>query len=347
MNRSCPGTSTNASRRARRQRRPGEAEVDGQPAAALLGPAVGLHAGERAHQRGLAVVDVTGGRDHVHRRRHLQHGGGQRVVVAPGGDAAQVEQRAGRRSTRPTTGGAPQAQRLGEGARQRHGGAGQRVLRRPSPADARPRRRRPPPRRRGRQPARPARGRGPAGPSRSAREHRLHRRHRAAQRRLQRGQGGLVDPQRAVERVPPQPLRPARPGPAPARPAGRRAACRRWPATRSAPSASVRLQVRLVGQPRVRARAARSRRRRPAGRRCRPAPRRARATSTARVKPRTTKFDGCTLSTTPVSGAERAAVVGERDPVGRADLAQPGAGGLPSARGCGSRRRSRRARRGR
>src|SRR3712207_9145657 len=48
------------------QRRPGEAEVDGQPAAALLLPPVGLHAGERADQRRLAVVDVAGSRDDVH-----------------------------------------------------------------------------------------------------------------------------------------------------------------------------------------------------------------------------------------------------------------------------------------
>jgi hypothetical protein len=53
---------------ARGQRRPGEAEVDGQPAAALLLPPVGLHAGQRADQRGLAVVHVAGRRDDVHAR---------------------------------------------------------------------------------------------------------------------------------------------------------------------------------------------------------------------------------------------------------------------------------------
>ena len=52
------------------QRRPGEAEVDGQPAPAFLGPAVGLHPGQGADQRRLAVVDVTGGGDHVHGAGH-------------------------------------------------------------------------------------------------------------------------------------------------------------------------------------------------------------------------------------------------------------------------------------
>jgi hypothetical protein len=48
------------------ERRPGVAEVDGQPAPTLLGPAVGLGAGEGANEGGLPVVDVTGGGDHVH-----------------------------------------------------------------------------------------------------------------------------------------------------------------------------------------------------------------------------------------------------------------------------------------
>ena len=49
-----------ADRGARRQRRVGEAEVDGQAAALLLGEPVGIGAGERQHQRRLAVVDVAG-----------------------------------------------------------------------------------------------------------------------------------------------------------------------------------------------------------------------------------------------------------------------------------------------
>ena len=45
----------------------GEAEVDRQPAALLLGEAVGVGAGERQHERRLAVVDVPGRGDHPHR----------------------------------------------------------------------------------------------------------------------------------------------------------------------------------------------------------------------------------------------------------------------------------------
>ena len=40
-----------------------EPEVDGEPPLLLLGEAIGVDPGERAHQRGLAVVDVTGGCD--------------------------------------------------------------------------------------------------------------------------------------------------------------------------------------------------------------------------------------------------------------------------------------------
>src|SRR5690606_16328491 len=51
-----------------RQRGPGEAELDGEAAAGLLGEAVRFDAGQGAHERGLAVVDVPGGRDHLHQR---------------------------------------------------------------------------------------------------------------------------------------------------------------------------------------------------------------------------------------------------------------------------------------
>ena len=47
---------------------PGEAQVNGQPAAPLLGPAVGLHPGQRPHQRRLPVIHVPRGRDHLHGR---------------------------------------------------------------------------------------------------------------------------------------------------------------------------------------------------------------------------------------------------------------------------------------
>ena len=55
-----------ADRLAGRQRRMGEAEVDGETPALLLGPAVRVGAGQREHQRRLAVVDVAGGGDDAH-----------------------------------------------------------------------------------------------------------------------------------------------------------------------------------------------------------------------------------------------------------------------------------------
>ena len=45
----------------------GEAEIDRQPAALLLGEAVGIGPGERQDERRLAVVDVPGRGDHPHR----------------------------------------------------------------------------------------------------------------------------------------------------------------------------------------------------------------------------------------------------------------------------------------
>ena len=47
-------------------RHPGEPEIDGQPAAPLLGPAVRLHPGERPDQRRFPVIHVPGGRDYLH-----------------------------------------------------------------------------------------------------------------------------------------------------------------------------------------------------------------------------------------------------------------------------------------
>ncbi len=49
-----------------RQRHVREAEIDRQPAALLLLEAVGVGAGQREHERRLAVVDVTGRRDDGH-----------------------------------------------------------------------------------------------------------------------------------------------------------------------------------------------------------------------------------------------------------------------------------------
>ena len=47
-----------------------EPEIDGQPSLLLFGEAIRVHTGQRPHQRGLAVVDVTrGGDDHGAARR--------------------------------------------------------------------------------------------------------------------------------------------------------------------------------------------------------------------------------------------------------------------------------------
>ena len=55
----------------------GEAEVDGQAPGLLLGPAVGVGAGEGQHEGGLAVVDVTGGGDDVQARSPPAVSGGE------------------------------------------------------------------------------------------------------------------------------------------------------------------------------------------------------------------------------------------------------------------------------
>ena len=46
-----------------RQFRIGKAEIDRHPAPLFLGQAVGIDAGQRAHQRRLAVIDMAGGRE--------------------------------------------------------------------------------------------------------------------------------------------------------------------------------------------------------------------------------------------------------------------------------------------
>ena len=56
---SCPGTSTTPDDRAAAEVERREVEVDGDPPAPLLGEPVHRAAGERCHQRRLAVVDVA------------------------------------------------------------------------------------------------------------------------------------------------------------------------------------------------------------------------------------------------------------------------------------------------
>ena len=61
-NRSWPGTSTNA-RFSAVDLEVREPEVDGDPALLLFLQPVGIDAGQRAHERALAVIDVAGRAD--------------------------------------------------------------------------------------------------------------------------------------------------------------------------------------------------------------------------------------------------------------------------------------------
>ncbi len=74
------------------ERRPGKAEIDGEPSSLLLGPAVGITPGQSVDQRRLAMVDMTGGPDHRHRLPGAGCGeglGDDRVVC--GLDGAKVD----------------------------------------------------------------------------------------------------------------------------------------------------------------------------------------------------------------------------------------------------------------
>ena len=260
MNRSCPGTSTNAISLARRQRHPREAEVDGHAPALLRLPAVRLHPGERAHQHRLPVIHMTRGRDDVHcysrpgeeagvgrRRVEGRRVGGRRAgsrrgehrrgepLVVGGRDGTQVEQQpaaldpaddrrhvaAAHRRARPQL--RRPAARAGTA---RRSAASRRDRRR-----RRPRPRSPPPgSRRPRRPAaRPAPRPAPVIDARVAVRAWVTGAAGPVERGLERGQGQLVHPQRPGQRMAREAGDRLRPGPAAGRPAARRAACRRWP----------------------------------------------------------------------------------------------------------------------
>ena len=124
-NRSCPGTSTNATSPTGVEVGPAVAELDREPAPVLLLEAVGVLAGQGPHQGRLAVVDVTRGGDDVHlrprrpvvRRRRAPSSSvrrhGQQVEQQPvAGDVTDHRRLTG-------------AQRVGERGRQRDRGARQ------------------------------------------------------------------------------------------------------------------------------------------------------------------------------------------------------------------------------
>ena len=96
----------------RRQRERRVAELDRDPARLLLGQAVGVDAGQRGDERGLAVVDVAGGAE-GERASCLARGayGGGRLLGLLVGERARVEQQPPVGDPRPTSGGSPARRR--------------------------------------------------------------------------------------------------------------------------------------------------------------------------------------------------------------------------------------------
>ena len=192
-------------------------------------PAVGLHAGERPDQR----RTCRGRRGRRWRSRPSAGPPPARAATsASSADGGRLRRSSSVRSpsTWPTTGGDPRRSGSAKRRRERDRGAGQRELGRASPTDTRLGVHGDGVQARGGEPAGER-----VGPCRAGRR----RRRRASAAPAARGprsvassaaERGLVHPQRPVQRVPAQPLHQRRPCPAPARPAGRRAACRRWPA---------------------------------------------------------------------------------------------------------------------
>ena len=115
-----------------RQCRIGEAEIDRQPAPLFLGQAVGVDPGQRAHQRGLAVVDMAGGReDHPVLRSCpascRRHGRRRRRPAASGTRSAPARSRRG--GARPST-RSPRNRSAAAGSRSRRCAAICRAVRR-------------------------------------------------------------------------------------------------------------------------------------------------------------------------------------------------------------------------
>ena len=269
--RSCPGTSTTLSARPGRQRELREAELDRDAALALLGQPVGVHAGERLDQRGLAVVDVPGGAERERRVAASRSARARRARRARrtrprprrscAGRAAgalahachdrRVAARAAARAARRRRAPAAHRDRRALQLEQRQRAAADRARwrarsRTPAAAARPPRSRRAAARRAPRAPARGAASICSTGISRS----RALRVAVQAQRRLERRQRELVDPHaparadaRAAARSPP-------PCPRPCPPAARPAACRRRSRRRRRPRATLVARRRLVARAR-------------------------------------------------------------------------------------------------
>ena len=235
------------------------AEVDRDPARPLLGQPVGVLAGERADERRLAVVDVTGGADRQRPRvrtrrwrspgvaRQRRRGRPRRPRRRPASARRAAGGRRGRRR-RPAAPRAGARPRASPRSRTRRSGARRAAARRrrrarPSP---RPRRRRAPRAARlARAPPRAARrasaargSRGALAPGRAIR----------AERPLERGERQLVGAERALERMTAQPLDELARGRRRCRPAARRAACR--PRSRRGRRPAARLAAAVGSSPR-------------------------------------------------------------------------------------------------
>ena len=179
------------------------AEVDRDPPRLLLGQAVGVLAGQRAHEPRLAVVDVARGAD---RQRHASTAAATSSTSA----SASVRQSSSRRPSRriPTTGGSFRRRGSPSDSSTAHANDGS------SASGSAP----PPTRATVSSTSPPSRRREPLGPCAYDRgvlaQHAQHRNLAQSprgveieeQRPLERRQGELVEPECTLQRVAPQPL---------------------------------------------------------------------------------------------------------------------------------------------
>ena len=327
-NRSWPGTSTTLSSRPDGSVEPREPELDRDAALALLRQAVGVDAGERLDQRGLAVIDVPG---RPERERRVAHRSAERREHAAHdevdldlGDRARIEQHGARRARARRSAGRPRA--AARAARRRPtrgdvtataGPSSSSSGSEPPPArpaaahdaDARRRRAR---RRRSRRAARSARASSSARGAASICSTGIVARRALgiavqAQRRLQRGERELVDPHRARQRVcaHARDRRLASPRRCPA--CGPPSSLSAEKHTTSAPRRDALARGRLVGEHVASASSRCEQTPDPrssisSSRACRASSAERPAARTSSVKPTVRKFDACTRISAAVSG---------------------------------------------